>query len=142
MQLDSQLCLGAPIRFQFRPVEGGAVIERVLRAGQAGVFSFFDVSEGVYDVAIKGRQWLQVVVPNISTIAGTNVLNLRVVLPGGDIFEDNVIDLFDLIELFNAYGSQQGDPGYYGPADLNCDRFVDLFDLMILFSNYGLVGDP
>src|SRR5206468_2356105 len=97
--LQNIICLDDPIHFEFRPTDGGAPILRTVLAGSGGVFSFLDIPLGTYNVAIKGDKWLQTVVPNVSTVGGGNVLNLRVALLAGDANNDNVVDFDDLTIL-------------------------------------------
>src|SRR5205085_509979 len=78
--LQSAVCSGENIRFEFRPQPNGTPIIRNLAAGPLGVFTFIDIPPGTYDVAIKGSKWLQRVVHNVTTSANNNVLNLRVFL--------------------------------------------------------------
>jgi hypothetical protein len=83
---------------------------------------------------------------------GVNRLNLRLQRAGdlagstepGDS-RDGLIDLFDLIAFFEAYGAQSGQPEYNALADLvgtdNPEGFpdgiIDLFDLVTFFTVYG-----
>jgi hypothetical protein len=55
-------------------------------------------------------------------------------LPGGDVTQDNVIDISDLTFIANHYRST--DP----IADLNADGWVDVYDLAIASGNYGQNG--
>jgi murein DD-endopeptidase MepM/ murein hydrolase activator NlpD/protocatechuate 3,4-dioxygenase beta subunit len=61
---------------------------------------------------------------NVGTIA----------LPGGDVTQDDLIDIFDLAYIGSRYNST--DP----TADINADGLVDVFDLVIAAGNYGKRG--
>ena len=50
----------------------------------------------------------------------------------GDIDLDGWVDEVDLSMLSNAFGSQPGDPNWYGDADLDPDNIIDAYDLNIL----------
>jgi hypothetical protein len=106
-----------------------------------GAFSIPNVPRGNYTLAFKGAKWLRTVRTNVNASSG-NVSGVNVVLRPGDLNNDNIIDLFDLITLFENYGLTSEDPEWDGVADLNCDGFMDLFDLILLFENYGTAGDP
>jgi hypothetical protein len=56
---------------------------------------------------------------------------------GGDINNDGVVNLNDLVLLARAYGSKPGDSNWNPPADLNGDGKVSLADLVILARSYG-----
>jgi len=58
----------------------------------------------------------------------------NIVLPGGDVIEDDVINVFDLVLVGARYGSD--DP----TADVNADGTVDIFDLTIVAGNFGQRG--
>jgi hypothetical protein len=55
----------------------------------------------------------------------------------GDINRDGIVDILDLIELKNAYGSGQQDPNWNSNWDLNNDNLASVPDLFILGKNYG-----
>jgi hypothetical protein len=133
--------LAQGITFAFRPNTGGGEIVRSAILTPTGEFTFFDIPAGSYEVAIKGDRWLRSVVPLTVSAGGINVV--EALLIPGDLNDDNIIDLFDLIDFFSAYGSAPGDPNWNPAADVNCDgSVVDLFDLILFFANYGSEGDP
>jgi hypothetical protein len=57
-----------------------------------------------------------------------------ITLPGGDVNQDNCINIFDLTMIGSRYGSN--DPR----GDVNGDGMVDIFDLTIAANNYGKCG--
>jgi hypothetical protein len=57
-----------------------------------------------------------------------------VTLPGGDVTQDDVIDIFDLTYIASRYNSN--DPS----ADVNADGLVDIYDMVITANNYGKQG--
>jgi hypothetical protein len=54
----------------------------------------------------------------------------------GDINGDDKVDLWDLVDLADAYFSVPGDTNWNQCVDLNCDGTVDVHDLVILADNY------
>ena len=58
----------------------------------------------------------------------------RITLPGGDVIEDDVINIFDLVLVCARYGSD--DPA----ADVNADGVVNIFDLTVVAGNLGQQG--
>jgi hypothetical protein len=128
------------VTFEFRVVGRNGVVRRTAMVGPDGLFSFDDIPTRVYDLMIRSPRYLQRVVP--VDVPDTGIAGVATTLLPGDIFQDNIIDLFDLIELFSAYGAALGDPQWADLADLNLDHIVDLFDLILLFENYGVLGDP
>lgn len=61
-------------------------------------------------------------------------------LLNGDINNDNVADITDLLALISAYNKVSPAPGYSVEADLNADGVDDIGDLLILISNYNKIG--
>jgi subtilisin family serine protease len=57
-----------------------------------------------------------------------------VILPGGDVTGDNIINIFDIARIASRYGGS--DP----VADVNGDGHVDIFDLTIAAGNYNKSG--
>lgn len=55
----------------------------------------------------------------------------------GDIDDNGVVDVEDLVIVALAWGSYIGDPGYDPDADLNQDGFVDIEDLSEVGRNFG-----
>lgn len=103
-----------------------------------GNFSIALVPVGTWDVAVKFSSWLRQVIHSfqVTTTPSPIVFNL----PGGDAFQDNKVDLFDLNTVMVAYGTS-GVPGF-DPADVNWDGTVGIYDLNITLINYGLQGMP
>jgi hypothetical protein len=54
----------------------------------------------------------------------------------GDINDDEIVDIWDLVLLADAYLSKPGDTNWDPDANLNCDGTVDIWDLVILADNY------
>jgi len=59
----------------------------------------------------------------------------------GDINSDGAVDIFDLVLVANAYGSQPGDPNWNPDADVNEDGVVDIFDLTSVAPFWGQRAD-
>ncbi len=57
----------------------------------------------------------------------------------GDLNEDGVVNVFDLLSLLENWGSCVNIEGKFGfcPGDLNEDGVVNVFDLLILLENWG-----
>jgi hypothetical protein len=55
----------------------------------------------------------------------------------GDLNNDGVVDVFDLLELLSAWGFCANCEFIACPADLDGDCFVDVFDLLILLGNWS-----
>jgi hypothetical protein len=138
--------MGETVTFTFRPRDGSVPFSRTVVLGVNGSFNLIGIPFLNYDLAVKGRKWLRTVV-HADASTGP-VFGLSIVLRPGDINNDNVIDLFDLITFFEAYGSSSNPPN--GPADANWneladfngDDIIDLFDLIIFFEFFGAIGDP
>lgn len=55
----------------------------------------------------------------------------------GDITKDKIIDIFDLVNVALAFGSQPGNPNWNVNADLNNDNVIDIFDIVVIATDYG-----
>jgi parallel beta-helix repeat protein len=55
----------------------------------------------------------------------------------GDINDDGTVDIFDAIQLANAFGTSTGQPMYKANADLNNSGMVDIFDAILLSNNFN-----
>jgi len=62
-------------------------------------------------------------------IVGTAVL--------GDLNNDGIVDIFDVVTVSIAFGSQPGDTNWDAIADLNNDGIVDIFDVVTVTANFG-----
>jgi hypothetical protein len=55
----------------------------------------------------------------------------------GDILLDHEINIFDVVIIASAYGTQGGDSKWNPEADLEPDGKVDIFDVVIVAGEYG-----
>jgi len=55
----------------------------------------------------------------------------------GDITGNGFVDIFDAIQLANAYGTVSGDKRWNADADLNGSGGVDIFDAILLAGNFN-----
>jgi hypothetical protein len=62
--------------------------------------------------------------------------NVKVVHPG-DLDIDGDVDIFDVVLIASAYGSQTGDPAYDPNFDVNCNGKIDILDIVTIASHYG-----
>ncbi len=53
----------------------------------------------------------------------------------GDVNGDDFVNIFDMLAVRDAIGSQPGDPNWNPDADLNKDGFINIFDLLIIRDN-------
>lgn len=127
-----------PVTFEFRPVGGGDIFYRTQTLTETGIFSL-PVPIGNYTLAIKGAKWLRVTQP--VNASNGDVSGLTAVLKAGDANNDNVVDVFDLDPLIQAFNTLPEDGNWNSNADFNCDDSVDVFDLDLLIRNYNVQGD-
>ena len=54
----------------------------------------------------------------------------------GDLNFDGTVDIFDIIILGGAFGSEPGNPRWNPDADINNDDIIDIYDAIILAGNF------
>ena len=133
---------GEVITLIFRNTDDNGSFTRTATLANDGSFSLPNVPAGTYYLAVKGRLWLQKVVPLDVPDNGTPTV--AVTLLTGDANNDNSIDPTDFNIFVSAYNSDRSIPGsgYDTRADFNCDGKVDPTDFGLFVDNYNTVGDP
>jgi len=63
-------------------------------------------------------------------------VNVRIYMTG-DVDQDDSVDIFDMIAIVNAFGSQPGDANWNENADFNGDDQVDVVDVVVGVNNFG-----
>jgi hypothetical protein len=58
-------------------------------------------------------------------------------VPIGDVDGDRDVDIFDIVLIAGAYGSEEGEPRYNPNYDIDGDGDIDIFDIVIAASHYG-----
>ncbi|MEW5920092.1 MAG: S8 family serine peptidase [Bacillota bacterium] len=107
----------------------------VIFTGKEGRF-IVKLPLGSYKLVAKRPQYLAGVTAFRVTERGSLTLPL-LILPVGDVNNNNRIDLVDLSLLALAYGTVPGDGNWDPRADLNGDGRVDITDLTLLTQNYS-----
>jgi hypothetical protein len=128
-------CPPVPITFTF--VSAGnpdIVVTQSLRSGDPFTVSGIPIRN--YTLKVKGPQHLA----KAFAISGASVSGLAVNLKGGDITNDNVVDIADLLDLIGRYNAISPAASYSASADLNCDGTNDIADLLVVIRNYNVVG--
>ena len=54
-----------------------------------------------------------------------------------DVNNDGIVDIYDLVMVGKAYGSETGDSLWDPECDINSDGIIDIFDLAIIGKDYG-----
>ncbi|MBN1991633.1 MAG: N-acetylmuramoyl-L-alanine amidase [Anaerolineae bacterium] len=102
-------------------------------------------ADGQFEVVIDpttGAYVLTVTVPGYLTVVikGQDFTDLSdidlddIILIGGEVTGDDLIDVFDLTFIGSRYGGSEA------TADINRDGITDIFDLTLAASNYGQQG--
>lgn len=107
----------------------------------SGNFSISNIPAGTYKIAVKNTHTLKRVLnEQVIVSGGTLVANFGTLI-GGDVNNNNIINLADLGALLFGYNKIAGDPNYVNNADLNGNGVVNLADLGLLLANYNTVGE-
>jgi hypothetical protein len=59
----------------------------------------------------------------------------------GDINNDKIVDIFDIVRVAVAFGAIPSDPNWDPNADINDDGIIDIFDIVAVALNFGAT-DP
>lgn len=88
------------------------------------------------DIGLLGLSQISYVRVSNPTEGDTNVEieAFADVTPLGDLTEDHLVDVLDVLALLTAWGAA---PEYGSLADLDGDGFVNVADLLIVLSNWG-----
>lgn len=136
--LQAAQSMAKPLSFVFTPASGTAITRTVTPAAN-GDFSVTGLPLGQYTLGVKGSKWLRRTAP--VDIRTANVTGLNLLLPAGDVNNDNAIDISDLTLLIGFYNGSVSNGNYFEAADFNDDSAVDINDLLTLISNYNALGD-
>lgn len=60
----------------------------------------------------------------------------------GDINKDGTVDIFDLMKVVIAFGSNPTMPSWNSACDLNGDNIIDILDLALAASHFGETAHP
>ena len=55
----------------------------------------------------------------------------------GDVNGDGIINIYDVIQAGNAFGTYLGEPEYDERADINHDGTIDIYDLILIGLHFG-----
>jgi hypothetical protein len=109
-----------------------------ITTGADGMYTFTDVTPGVYGVTAIGMHHLRI--GKLVTVAeGGQVIDLgTLILPGGDTDDNGVIDLGDAA-LVGANFDLPVNPAPAN-ADINMDGLINIRDLAIIGGNFNLAA--
>jgi hypothetical protein len=100
----------------------------------AGAFSLNQLKAGTYQVRADAPKYLPRCSANIAVNNNQNVTLSPTTLLGGDLNDDDTINIGDASRIGSAFGT--ADPA----ADVNGDGIVNVQDLAILAGNYDIAG--
>jgi hypothetical protein len=135
LQAGLEACpLNQPLQITLTPTTGTPITRTVTPAAN-GSYSFF-APAGDYRIKVKTAGTLSEAA-DVNT-ASADVSGVNFTLRGGDINDDNAVDITDLLALISVYNT----PAPNDPAtDINCDGTHDITDLLILIGNYNALGN-
>lgn len=131
--------IGIPVRFEFRDRNSNRRFTRIVAADINGNFQIDNIPSSDYDIGVKGSKWLRKTIPTDLTAGDVSGFNYTLLT--GDVNDDNVVDINDLLLLIMHYNQVAPSIGYLYAADLNNDGSVDINDLLLLIGNYNVMGD-
>lgn len=99
-----------------------------------GWYEFVNVVADTYTVTFGSPMYLGAVFQGCTVNPSETVGLSDVTLLGGDLNDDDVIDISDLV--IGAANFNTNDP----MSDINGDGLVDIFDIVLIGKNFGLTG--
>ena len=111
---------------------GGALVASV-PTGSDGSF-LLTAPSGTYTLVAVASGFLSAQ-GNVSLIDGSTITQPTIILPAGDIDNNNVIDQFDAMTIGMSYNTATP-----AAADLNNDGIINVLDLELLAQNYRKTG--
>jgi len=77
-------------------------------------------------------------VPGETDVNNNNFTGCHILVTvAGDVDGDGSVDIFDIVRMTAAYGSEDGELRYVSNCDIDRDRDIDIFDLVIACGNFG-----
>ncbi len=109
----------------------------MVESGESAFYNFTWNTTGLS----KGNYTISAVVeavPGEAVVADNILINgiVLVTIPG-DVDGDRDVDIFDIVHMAGAYGTEQGNPKYAPNYDIDGDGDIDIFDLVGAAGNYG-----
>ncbi|MDO8490789.1 MAG: nidogen-like domain-containing protein [Dehalococcoidia bacterium] len=97
-----------------------------------------NASTGAFTAGTVAGSYPNVVVATSGTVSGTaSVTVIAGVRLPGDVNNDGVVDVLDLVAVAAAFGSVPTSPNRNADADLNQDGIVNILDLVVVGLNFG-----
>ena len=115
---------------------GGGVVGTAV-TDALGDFELAVPMGGTYLVQAWYNGYLKAQKSNVYVV-GAQVGLGTVTLPGGDVNNDNNINILDVVSIISQYGT--GGHAPTEPVDINDDGDVNIFDLTIAAGNFGTYG--
>ncbi len=132
----------AAVMFEFRNAADEVVDTAIASIAANGNFSI-KAPAGTFKMRVKHENYLGLAKDIDTSVANTGVWAIK----SGDIDRDNVVTIFDYIELSNAFDTAASFesanlvPNFNRYADLDGDGNVTIFDYIILSNNFDVSGD-
>lgn len=127
-----------PLTIILTPSGGGTPITQTVTPDANGNFTTQPVAPGNYRLRVKTAGSLSEAT-NVNLSSGS-VTGVNFTLRGGDINNDNAVDIGDLSILIGVYNKRTGDAGFSPAADINNDGADDIGDLSVIIGNYNQIG--
>ena len=100
----------------------------------SGAYAFSGMAAGSYTLTMSSGLYLSAMATDVEVIDNQANYACDVTLLGGDLNDDEVIDILDLSLCASHF--ETTDPA----ADVNADGTVDVYDLVLLGKNFKLEG--
>jgi len=136
------------------------ILTREVTSKPDGSYMLKDIPSGIWEITVKAPSYLSSQYKTkdgsilLRVVPGENVSNIdfpceydklnksQHTLIGGDVNNDNRINMVDLSLLSTSFGLSSIDDGFNSNADIDNDGRVIYTDFVILAKNFGEIGAP
>jgi len=111
-------------------VNGSGVLATIMFKGKA---------TGLCNLSLCETKLITTTTPSFPHFYESKILTVGLL---GDLNNDGIVDIIDVLVVTTVYGSRLGDPNWNPQADVVPDNVINIFDVIMVAVNYGKTRNP